>query len=127
MAETKRRVVPIEERQHYNLILIWQRRYAHIKARAEGRSTNKSAALGKELIGYDDFFDWCKDKENFDVFLSLYYDWMQSDFSLWFSPSIDRIDPKRGYTADNIQWLSFSENCRKNNKDPITHRDMAET
>ena len=33
------------------------------------------------------------------------------------SASIDRIDPSRGYTADNIQILSLSANSKKGVKD----------
>lgn len=112
------------EQRRYNFIRIWQKRYAHMKARAEGRSTNKSGSFGQGLMSQEQFFDWCKNKENLDTFVALYYDWFHSDFSLWFSPSIDRIDAKKGYTPDNIQWLRFSDNCEKNNRDPITHQDM---
>lgn len=32
------------------------------------------------------------------------------------SYSIDRIDPEKGYTIDNIRVISLAENSRKNNK-----------
>jgi hypothetical protein len=31
------------------------------------------------------------------------------------SPSVDRIDPLKGYTKDNVQVLSYKANCMKNN------------
>lgn len=125
MAEREKLLAYQRHQRRYNFIRIWQKRYAHMKARADGRSTNKSGAAGHELMSQDEFFAWCMDKENLDTFLALYYDWMQADFALWCSPSIDRIDPKLGYIAINIQWLSFSDNCEKNNKDPITHRSLS--
>lgn len=33
--------------------------------------------------------------------------------------SIDRIDPKRGYSIDNIQILSLAENASKSNKEEV--------
>lgn len=110
--------------RRYDFVRIWQKRYAHMKARHEGRSTNHSGSAGKGLMTQEEFFVWCMDLDNLSVFLGLYYDWVHASFSLWHSPSIDRIDSSGGYTADNIQWLGFAENCKKNNKDPITHQEM---
>lgn len=73
----------------------------------------------------DDFFAWCKEYDNLLLFITLYMEWAEAGFPLWLSPSIDRIDPNLGYVAGNIQWLSFSDNCEKNHKDPITHKELA--
>jgi len=109
------------EQRRYNFIRIWQKRYAHMVARHEGRSTNSSGAQGNGICTKDEFFVWCKQIENLDTFVGIYYDWFNADFPLHLSPSIDRIDPSKGYTCDNLQWLSFEENCRKNNINPIDH------
>lgn len=109
------------EQRRYNFVRIWQKRYAHMVARHEGRSTNSSNANGKGICSKEEFFEWCKKIENLDSFVALYYDWFQSDFLLGYSPSVDRIDASRGYTCDNLQWLSFEENCRKNDINPIDH------
>lgn len=109
------------ERSRYNFIRIWQKRYAHMLARHEGRSTNSSGANGRGICTKEEFFVWCKAIENLDTFVALYYDWFQADFPLHLSPSIDRIDPKQGYFCDNLQCLSFEENCRKNDINPIDH------
>lgn len=112
------------EQRRYNFVRIWQKRYAHMKARNEGRSTNSSHASGKGMMSQEAFFIWCKEVENMDKFLTLYFEWMSQGFPLYLSPSIDRIYPSRGYTAKNIQWMAFDENCEKNNKHPITHERM---
>jgi hypothetical protein len=110
----------------YNMVKIWQRRYAHMKARQEGRATHQSSgALGKPICTYEEFEAWCIDFTNLQEFLTLYFEWALNGFNRWDSPSIDRKDPKKGYTVDNLQWLSFSDNCIKNNKDPIDHRVMS--
>ena len=116
------------EQRRYNFVRIWQKRYAHMKARHEGRSTNYSHSNGKGLMSRDEFFAWCKDFENLQAFLTLYFDWAAEDFPIGLSPSIDRKNPDKGYTADNIQWMSFADNCEKNHKyvDPITKKMVRE-
>jgi hypothetical protein len=42
------------------------------------------------------------------------------------SPSIDRIDPKRGYTKDNIAVISIRANMGKSNLDADEHRKIAD-
>lgn len=116
------------EHRRYDFIRIWGKRYAHMKARHDGVSTNHSHSNGNGLMSRDDFFDWCKDFDNLNVFLGLYFDWAAADFSLSLCPSIDRIDPTKGYVAGNIQWLSFADNCEKGHKfvDPRTKKMIRE-
>lgn len=111
--------------RRYNFVKIWQRRYAHMKARQEGRASHQtSGALGKPICTYEEFELWCSDFGNLEVFVMIYFDWARGGFNRWDSPSVDRVDPKLGYTLDNLQWLPFGENCAKNNKDPIDHREL---
>ena len=112
------------EQRRYNFTRIWHRRYNHMALRAAGTTTNKSHAAGKDIMTKEEFFAWCKTKDVMDLFVTMYFEWMMDDFSLILCPSIDRINPERGYTVDNIQWMTFSENCEKNHKDPITHAQM---
>lgn len=107
----------------YNFLRIWQRRYSQMLGRAEGRSTNKSHAQGKDIMSKDDFLIWCKEFDNLDAFMSLWFVWAEHGFKLWWAPSIDRIHSDKGYTIGNIQWMGFAENCKKNNKSPIDHED----
>lgn len=125
MTEQQRKQKREREREYlrYNFLRIWQRRYAHMKARAEGRSTNKSAAGGKLIITQEEFFAWCKSDDVIDVFLVMWSNWAQNGFRLWDAPSVDRIESDKGYTIDNIQWMPFAENCRKNNRNPIDHSE----
>ena len=46
-------------------------------------------------------------EESFD---KLYDDWVSSGFDKKLSPSIDRVDTSKGYTLDNMRWLTHSEN-----------------
>lgn len=117
----EKRLATLAEHRRYNFIRIWQRRYSHMLARHEGRSTNSSHANGKGICTKEEFFAWCKHFDNLNEFLAIYFEWASLDFPLHAAPSVDRIDPTKGYTCDNLQWLSFEENCRKNNINPIDH------
>ena len=93
-------------------------------ARAEGLVSSSSSSSGKGIMSAEAFYAWCKEFDNLKEFLAIYFDWARNGFNRWDSPSIDRINSNKGYFAGNIQWLPFSENCEKNNKDPITHEEM---
>lgn len=123
MAKRERSTAWETEQRRYNFIRIWGKRYAHMLARQRGVASHQTnGALGKDICTKEEFIAWCKDFDNLNVFLTLYFEWAHNGFQRWDSPSIDRIDPKKGYTLDNLQWLSFADNCEKNNKhiDPIT-------
>lgn len=105
----------------YNFTLIWTRRYADMKARVDGRSTSRSHSFGQELLSKEEFEAWCVSQPHFTIFLVIYMDWVRSDFNMMLAPSIDRVDPNKGYTADNMQWMTFIENCEKNHKDPMDY------
>lgn len=59
------------------------------------------------------FLDWLLNNEGY---LRLFLIWKAGDFPIKFSPTIDRVDNYRGYSFDNIQILTKSENARKRNK-----------
>lgn len=97
-------------------------------ARQSGHSTNYSYSNGKTIMTQEKFLAWCKDFNNLNIFIALYFDWAEAGFPLDLSPSIDRINSDLGYTADNIQWLSFADNCTKNHKyvHPLTKKMIRE-
>ena len=65
---------------------------------------------GLELLSREDFYRFSLCGEDYH---KLYEDWVGSDYDRKLSPSIDRIDSSKGYTLDNIQWITHSENSRK--------------
>lgn len=114
--------------RRYNFLRVWDKRYYHMKARHEGNSTHFSHSNGKGLLSHEEFIKWCMAWENLQEFVTLYFEWAANGFQLWDSPSIDRIDSKKGYVVGNIQWLSFMDNTEKNHKyvDPITKKMVRE-
>lgn len=126
MAAREQSIAWEKEQRRYNFIRIWGKRYAHMLARQRGVASHQSnGAKGKDICTREEFITWCKDFDNLNVFLALYFEWAHNGFNRWDSPSIDRMDPKKGYTLDNLQWLSFSDNCEKNNKDPREYMYLA--
>lgn len=65
---------------------------------------------GKFLLDRDTFYKWSENDLNY---LTLYKDWVDSDYNSKLSPSIDRIDSSKGYSLGNIQWITHSENSSK--------------
>jgi len=47
------------------------------------------------------------------VFESIYIDWFRSGFKYNLRPVFDRIDNKKGYSFDNLQVITSSENSAK--------------
>ena len=86
-AAREKRLASMQEQRRYNFIRIWQKRYAHMVARHEGRSTNSSGAAGQGICTKEEFFEWCKQIENLDAFIAIYYDWFNADFALSYALS----------------------------------------
>lgn len=43
----------------------------------------------------------------------IFNEWVKSKYNKQFKPSIDRINNKKHYTKNNIQWLTWAENRYK--------------
>jgi hypothetical protein len=107
-----------KNRQRYSIRRIMKHRYAGIKRRCEKGGNNGRAytVTGLNYLSQDEYEKWFYQPNNYKEFTRLYNEWVKSDFADKMSPSIDRIDPRKSYTPDNMQWLSKSENCHKYNK-----------
>jgi hypothetical protein len=103
-----------KNRQQKSRRRIFNHRYTQLKQRVEGRAGRKYGVMGKPLLSYEDYCVWLNN--NIDNFERLYVDWEASGFTRKLTPSIDRIDNTRGYEADNMRWITVTENSRKFNK-----------
>ena len=58
-------------------------------------------------------------------FNRLYNRWKKSGYNSWLKPSVDRINSKNGYRLNNLQILTWKQNCDKGRLEariPITIR-----
>lgn len=90
------------------------RKYRNMLSRVRGVTKAKNHLyLGLEICPKKDFYDWSKN--NLD-FLRMFKDYTDSGYSRVLCPSVDRVNPLRGYTFDNMEWVTFSENCRRSRR-----------
>jgi hypothetical protein len=93
------------------------RTYRNMLSRVRGILKNKSHLYeGLEILDKECFYEWSLNNQEY---LDLFKNWVEADYDLKLSPSIDRINPLLGYTLDNIRWVTFEFNslntsCRKN-------------
>lgn len=90
------------------------RTYRNMKSRVSGVLSKKSHLYeGLDLLQKEEFYDWSLNDSSFN---NLYEDWVASGYSRKLSPSIDRLDTSKGYTADNIRWITQSDNSSDGGK-----------
>lgn len=92
-------------------------RYKGMRRRVEGRDkTHVAGSRGKALVSRDEFIAWGLAHPEY---LRLHAAWVASGYARHMGPSIDRIDPDKGYTFDNMQWLTTQQNTAKCGQDKI--------
>lgn len=86
-------------------------RYTEIKQRCTNpNNTTSKYYNGLSICSREEFIN----KFRHDIeFLTLYKKWQASNFDYRLTPSIDRRNPNIGYTIDNIQVITHSDNCTK--------------
>lgn len=101
-------------RHHKNPSRFLNHKYNGMRMRALGKGSHPTSAEGKPYLTKEEWEQWCKETE--EIFLMLWDEWTESGFDRKLCPSIDRIDNTKGYTRDNIQWLTMDENRKKFDK-----------
>ena len=87
------------------------------------RQKRSSIQRGHPLPDYDRKWltAWLMSRDNFK---DMHTKWIESNMESSLRPSIDRINPLKPYTKDNIQLMTWGENDKKGRStDPIIRKD----
>lgn len=83
------------------------RKYRNMKSRVLGiQKLKKHLYLDKDLLSKEEFYQWA----NSEQYLKMHKTWTDSGYERGLCPTVDRIDSNKGYTLENIRWLTHSEN-----------------
>ena len=87
------------------------RTYRNMKSRVVGIQKKKAHLYsGKTLLSKEVFYYWALQDQDFN---NLFDKWTEQGYPRPSTPSIDRKDSETGYSLNNIQWITHSENSRK--------------
>lgn len=90
------------------------RLYRNMKSRVTGVQKLKYHLYkDKELLDKQTFYEWSKSSKQF---WKLYKVWVKSNFDRKLTPSVDRINPQKGYEIGNMEWVTHGENSRRSHK-----------
>lgn len=89
------------------------RLYCNMLGRCVGYQTVKADIYrGLPLLPKTVFYAWALGCQEF---WTLWFQWCAAGHPRSLAPSVDRKDSKKGYTLDNMQWLTMGENSAKAN------------
>lgn len=87
------------------------RLYRNMKSRVIGVQKIKFHLYkDKELLDKDEFYQWANSSKTFK---KLYKKWIENNYDRKLTPSVDRINPNKGYLLSNMEWVTHSENSRR--------------
>ena len=87
------------------------RLYRNMQSRIEGVQAQKHHLYeGKELLPRNEFYRWALASKDFHV---IFEAWERHGHVRKLAPSVDRIDSDLGYSIENMEWVTHSENSRR--------------
>ena len=98
-------------REKEDPIYFLSRKYDEIQQRCERpRSESLMKYKGMSFCSRKELVNKFKKSRKFH---KLFQTWKDSGWEYNLHPSVDRIDSKKGYTIDNLQFITFAENSLK--------------
>lgn len=89
---------------HYFLLTA----YGNMRNRVLGKS-KPHLYKGLPILSRQEFLYWAKEDITFCI---LFNYWKENGYKLKDRPSINRVDTRKGYTLDNVEWITHSENSK---------------
>lgn len=90
------------------------RLYRNMKTRVFNTTQDKfKAYTNKELLSKESFYDWINNNQDFHL---LFENYEKNNYDRKLAPSVDRINPKLGYSLDNMRMISSRENSILGNR-----------
>ena len=87
------------------------RLYRNMKSRVEGvQHLKQHLYKDKELFDKESFYEWA---ETHPKFHDLYNEYIEANYNRKLAPSVDRVDSTKGYSFDNVEWVTMSENSKR--------------
>jgi hypothetical protein len=87
------------------------RMYRNMLSRIDGVQKKKAHLYaGKQILTRDEFYEWALSSVQFH---ELFDAWEKSNYDRRLSPSVDRVNSSLGYTVENMEWVTHSENSRR--------------
>lgn len=87
------------------------RLYRNMESRIKGVQRAKHHLYAdKELLDRESFYLWAKGSPEF---YELFGNYKQNGYERKLAPSVDRMDSEKGYSLDNMEWVTMSENSRR--------------
>ena len=87
------------------------RSYRNMQSRVQGIQANKAHLYAHidSIPSRDQFYSWAHSSPDFD---RLFIEWEANSYNRKMTPSVDRVDPSKGYDLNNMRWITHSENSR---------------
>lgn len=87
------------------------RKYRNMESRVTGVQKKKFHLYGGlDLLPREEFYNWAFDSKEFHT---LFKEWVESGYDRKLCPTVDRVDSSLGYSLDNMEWVTHSENSRR--------------
>jgi hypothetical protein len=87
------------------------RLYRNMLSRISGVQKEKyDLYKGKTILDKPTFYEWANNNPQFHI---LFDNYELSGYDRKLAPSVDRIDSNIGYSIDNIEFITHSENSRR--------------
>jgi len=107
-AEEKKLVTEVKQRSERSIRGFLLGRYRFMKRRINDKlAVNAKYYVGKELLKKQDFLNANMGNTEF---LKLFKNWTAHGYIRKLAPSVNRIDSSKGYTLDNMEWVTMSQN-----------------